>query len=394
LPTESKSLIEVVMPQLGISMTEGTILKWHAAPGAEVAYEQTICDIATDKIESEIPAPASGRLVEIICQAGETVDAGTAIAIIESSEAPRASAATATAASPSPGAAEALRKANRDRAPGEPVYSPVVLRLAVQHHIDLTQIQGTGRDGRIRKQDVMAVIEAAGPTAAAPLEPYVPPPPTPLSPMRQAIGEHMKRSMDVAATVTSWIEVDFSAIERARREAGLTALPVVASATIATLAEYPDLNAWLEGERFVRHDAVNLGIAVALADEGLIVPVIRDAQDLTIADLSARIRDLAGRGRRGRLLPDEVRDGTFTITNPGQFGTMMATPVLNQPQVAILDIEAIVRRPVVVTAADGSEEIAIRPICILGMSWDHRALDGALAARFLGALRKRLENWE
>jgi pyruvate/2-oxoglutarate dehydrogenase complex dihydrolipoamide acyltransferase (E2) component len=238
------------------------------------------------------------------------------------------------------------------------------------------------------------VIEAASPTAAAPLEPYVPPPPTPLSAMRQAIGEHMKRSMDVAATVTSWIEVDFSAIERARREAGLTALPVVASATVATLAEYPDMNAWLEGERFVRHESVNLGIAVALANEGLIVPVIRDAQALSIAELSERIRDLAARARRGRLLPDEVRDGTFTITNPGQFGTMMATPVLNQPQVAILDIERIVKRPVVVTAPDGSDEIAIRPICILGLSWDHRALDGALAARFLGALRTRIENWE
>jgi pyruvate/2-oxoglutarate dehydrogenase complex dihydrolipoamide acyltransferase (E2) component len=201
----------------------------------------------------------------------------------------------------------------------------------------------------------------------------------------------MKRSLDTAATVTSWIEVDFSAVEALRAQAGTTALPVVAHATIATLADFPDLNAWIDGGDIVRHDAVNLGVAVALGGEGLLVPVIRGAEAMDIAELSTRIRDLAARARAGELAPDELHDGTFTITNPGQYGTIMATPVINQPQVAILDLEAIVRRPVVVRDAAGEESVAIRPICILGLSWDHRVLDGVLAAQFLAALRARLE---
>jgi pyruvate/2-oxoglutarate dehydrogenase complex dihydrolipoamide acyltransferase (E2) component len=209
--------------------------------------------------------------------------------------------------------------------------------------------------------------------------------------MRRSIGEHMKRSLSTAATVTSWIEVDFSAVEARRRELGVTALPVVAAATVETLAQFGELNAWLEGERYTRHTDVNLGIAVSLGAEGLIVPVVRAAQTLGVAELAQRIADLAARARAGTLSPDEVRDGTFTLTNPGQFGTFMATPVINQPQVAILDTEAIVRRPVVVTQ-DGAETIAIRPICVLGLSWDHRALDGVVAARFLAALRERLQS--
>jgi 2-oxoglutarate dehydrogenase E2 component (dihydrolipoamide succinyltransferase) len=170
-------------------------------------------------------------------------------------------------------------------------------------------------------------------------------------------------------------------------EIGTTALPIVAKATLQTLGEFPDLNAWVDGERFTRHETVNLGIAVAI-EGGLIVPVIRSAELLSVLGLGSAIRELAGRARAGELAPDELADGTFTITNPGQFGTVMATPVISQPQVAILDVEAIVRRPVVV-----DDEIVIRSICILGLSWDHRALDGAIAARFLGALRRRLESW-
>jgi pyruvate/2-oxoglutarate dehydrogenase complex dihydrolipoamide acyltransferase (E2) component len=201
----------------------------------------------------------------------------------------------------------------------------------------------------------------------------------------------MLRSLRTAATVTQWIEVDFEMVEARRRALGITALPVVASATIATLAEFPDLNAWLDGEEYTRHREVNLGIAVSLGDEGLIVPVVRAAHALDTPQLAAAIADLAARARAGELHPDEVHDGTFTITNPGQFGTLMATPVIAQPQVAILDIEAITRRPVVVEDSDGAETIAIHSICILGLSWDHRALDGAYAARFLAALRARLQ---
>jgi pyruvate/2-oxoglutarate dehydrogenase complex dihydrolipoamide acyltransferase (E2) component len=265
-----------------------------------------------------------------------------------------------------------------------------VLRIAAEHGVDLAGVTGTGRDGRIRREDVLAAAAAGGAAARGPAA-YVPPAPVERSRVRRLIGEHMKRSLDTAATVTQWIEVDFSAVEERRRALGVTALPVVAEATVATLAQFGDLNAWLDGATYTRHVDVNLGIAVSLGTEGLIVPVVRAAQRLDVAGLAAAISDLAARARAGTLSPDEVRHGTFTVTNPGQFGTLMATPVINQPQVAILDIEAIVRRPVVVTGAGGAEEIAIRPICVLGLSWDHRALDGAYAAQFLGALRACLE---
>jgi pyruvate/2-oxoglutarate dehydrogenase complex dihydrolipoamide acyltransferase (E2) component len=212
----------------------------------------------------------------------------------------------------------------------------------------------------------------------------------------------MKRSLDTAATCTTWMEADMSRVEAARRRAkasallGVTALPIVARCAIEALAEHPALNATLEGERYTRHDPVHLGVAVSLGEDGLIVPVIRDAQTLSAEQLGLAIRDLARRARSGGLAPDEVRGGTFTVTNPGQFGSLMATPVINQPQVAILDLEAIIKRPIVVSSDDGTDDdmIAIRPQTILGLSWDHRALDGAQAAQFLAAVRRRLEHWD
>ena len=326
------------MPQLGISVTEGTIVQWRKRPGDAVGYEEPICDIDTDKIESELPSPVAGTLVEILVGVGETVDTGTAIALIASDGSHEVPVAVPDATEPK---LTAVAAAGREH-----LYSPVVQRLAAEHGIDLATVVGTGTGGRVRKQDVLAAV------------------------------------------------ADFSAIVVARTQLRTTALPIVASATMATRAEFPDLNAWLDGGDIVRHETVNLGIAVALGTEGLLVPVIREAERLSIAELSARIRDLAARARTGELGPDELRDGTFTITNPGQYGTIMATPVINQPQIAILDVEAIVRRPVVVLDPSGQETIAIRPICILGLSWDHRALDGVLAAQFLGSLRERLERWE
>jgi pyruvate/2-oxoglutarate dehydrogenase complex dihydrolipoamide acyltransferase (E2) component len=320
----------------------------------------------------------------------------------------------------------------------------VVQRIAAEHGIDLAQIPGTGRGGRVRKQDVLAFIEQGGVGQAPPSaqdatvveepplhieSPYRPeptpapapgagagapprppgtragapprPPGTPiptaapgqLSRMRRQIGEHMKRSLDTAAHCTTWIEADMSRIEAARKSFGLTALPFVARATIAALREHPDLNAWLEGEDYTRHQAIHLGIAVSLGENGLIVPVIHDAHELSVEGLAGRIKDLARRARQGALTPDEVRGGTFTITNPGQYGSIMATPIINQPQVAILDLEAVVKRPVVVSDAEGSDSIAIRPMTIFGLSWDHRALDGALAAQFLATLKGHVEGW-
>lgn len=385
-PAASAGLVDVEMPQMGVSVVEGTVVEWKVAIGDPIAAEQTICEITTDKIDTELPAPASGVLHEIVVAVGETVEVGTVLARIATGE----------------GAVTNGRH-----------YSPVVTRIAAEHRIDLSSVTGTGRDGRVRKQDVLAFIAGGAQTAPAadpPLHiesPYRPDPVPEetgsgtLSRMRRQIGEHMKRSLETAATCTTWMEVDMGRVEHARKQArvgdlsGITALPIVARATIEALHEFPALNATLDGERYEQHRRVHLGIAVSLGkDGGLIVPVIRDAQELSAEGLATRIMDLAKRARSGRLAPDEVHGGTFTITNPGQHGSIMATPVINQPQVAILDLEAIVKRPIVVSDDDGNDMIAIRPQTILGLSWDHRALDGVLAAQFLGAVRRRLERWE
>jgi 2-oxoglutarate dehydrogenase E2 component (dihydrolipoamide succinyltransferase) len=266
----------------------------------------------------------------------------------------------------------------------------------------------------VRKQDVLALVNGDG-GAATPAQPepplhiespYVPEPPAPaaapgpapvdgggLSRMRRQIGQHMKRSLETAAHCTTWIEVDMSRVEAARARLGVTALPFVASATISALREHPALNATLDGEHYARHHEINLGIAVSLAEDGLIVPVVHGAHELSVEGLAARIKDIARRARARELSPDDVAGGTFTITNPGQYGSIMATPIINQPQVAILDLEAVVKRPVVVSDAAGNDAIAIRSMTILGLSWDHRALDGALAAQFLAALKQHLEGW-
>jgi pyruvate/2-oxoglutarate dehydrogenase complex dihydrolipoamide acyltransferase (E2) component len=423
--------IDVVMPQMGVSVSEGTIVEWRKQVGDWVEYEEPIVDISTDKIDTEVPSPAAGRLAEIVVEPGTTVDVGTVLARLSTDAKPgqahaseQNGAPAAEPAAPQP-AAPAERRPERERPERERPqgdgrrYSPVVQRIAAEHDVDLAQVQGTGRDGRVRKQDVLAFIESGPPAAQepplhiespyrpeppapkpappaapapAPTSTYQPPAAAPLSRMRKTVGDHMKRSLDTAATCTTWIEADMSRIERARRDAGLTALPFVARATIDALREYPALNAWLQDDEHTVHADVNLGIAVSLGEDGLIVPVIRSAQDLSAEGLAKRIKALANAARERTLRPDDVQDGTFTITNPGQYGSVMATPVINQPQVAILDLEAVVKRPVVVTDPDGHDSIAIRPITVLGLSWDHRALDGALAAQFLAALKRRIES--
>jgi pyruvate/2-oxoglutarate dehydrogenase complex dihydrolipoamide acyltransferase (E2) component len=400
-PTET--LVDVTMPQMGVSVAEGTIVSWHKRAGDWVEADETLAEVTTDKIDTEIPAPATGRLAEVLVEEGVTVDVGTPLARIATDARPgepHASESDALEAAPEPvpdAAPEPVRVAER---PHGRRYSPVVQRIASEHGIDLEQVRGTGRDGRVRKQDVLAYVESgAARPADAPLHtesPYRPEPTPdaqPLSRIRRAIGEHMKRSLDTAATCTTWIEADMGRVESARAELGVTALPIVGRAVVETLREHPSLNAWLEGDQQTLHRAVHLGIAVSLGEDGLIVPVIADAQDLSVEGLGTRIRDVAKRARARELTPDEVRGGTFTITNPGQYGSIMATPVINQPQVAILDLEAIVKRPVVVTGEDGVDAIAIRPMTILGLSWDHRALDGAQAAQFLAGLKDRLEAW-
>jgi 2-oxoglutarate dehydrogenase E2 component (dihydrolipoamide succinyltransferase) len=375
------AVADVTMPQMGVSVAEGTVVEWKVGVGDPVAAGQTVCEISTDKIDSEVPAPAGGVVSEVLVAAGETVAVGSVLARLAL------------------GAAEPTLVPRRREASG---YSPLVKRIAAEHGIDLSAVAGTGRGGRVRKQDVLALVHAEAPLHIE--SPYRPEPEPPvqtaatpsggLSRMRRTIGEHMKRSLHEAATCTTWIEADMSAVERARAERGLTALAYVARASVVALRAFPALNAWLEGERYTRFDdAVHLGIAVSLGEAGLIVPVVKDAHLLSAEGLGAKVRELAGRARAGELTPDEVRGATFTITNPGQYGSIMATPIINQPQVGILDLEAIVKRPVVVTdPRDGSEAIAIRPMTILGLSWDHRALDGAVAAQFLAVIRQELES--
>ncbi len=401
--------VEVTMPQMGVSVAEGTVVEWRKRPGDWVEADETICEVSTDKIDTEVPAPVSGRVTELLVEVDTTVDVGTVLARIATDATPgemhsaeEVAAETESEPEPEPAPTRAPRR-----------YSPVVQRIAAEHGIDLERIEGTGRGGRVRKQDVLAAVEANGhgngSAEPPPLHiesPYRPdesePGPEPasapaggetLSRMRRSIGEHMKRSLETAATCTTWIEADMSRIEAARAQLGLTALPLVARCVIAALREHPQLNAWLEGERHTLHEGVNLGIAVSLGDDGLIVPVVERAHELSAEGLAGRIKDLARRARAGELSPDEVRGATFTITNPGQYGSMMATPIINQPQVAIVDLEAIVKRPVVVTDEAGNDAIAIRPMTILGLSWDHRALDGVLAAKFLAAVKRRIEGW-
>jgi pyruvate/2-oxoglutarate dehydrogenase complex dihydrolipoamide acyltransferase (E2) component len=420
--SSTSTVVDVTMPQMGVSVAEGTVVAWRVEVGDPIEAEQTICEISTDKIDTEVPAPATGVVTEILVPVDTTVEVGKVLARIATGEgAPTARPAAPEAAAPAtaaPATGAPATAAPETAAPEAPPahdapdsgasngrravpgrrYSPVVQRIAAEHGIDLERVPGTGRGGRVRKQDVLAFVENGAPVEEAPLHiesPYRPEPasaaaaPGQLSRMRRQIGEHMKRSLDTAAHCTTWIEVDMGRIEAARMQLGLTALPFVARAAIAALREYPSLNAWLEGERYTVHEPVHLGIAVSLGDDGLIVPVVHNAHELSVEGLAARIKDLARRARSRELTPDEVRGGTFTITNPGQYGSIMATPIINQPQVAILDLEAIVKRPVVV----GDDSIAIRPMTILGLSWDHRALDGALAAQFLAAAKRHLEGW-
>ena len=386
----TSALTDVVMPQMGVSVAEGTIVEWHKRVGDWVERDEVIVEISTDKVETEVPSPESGRVSEILVEVGTTVDVGTVLARLDAG------------ARPGEPHVEESTVDSRQSTVAPPV-TPVVRRMVAEHDLDISKIPGTGRNGRVTKKDVVAFMKEWGERPAEPVlhteSPYVEAEPlstvdrrlstepgVPLSPMRRSIGDHMVRSLQTAAHCTTVVEADMSAVEGARGK--LSYLPFVARAAIAALREHPQLNATLEGDRLHVHDEVNLGIAVALGDDGLIVPVVKDAHELSHEGLATRIADLAERARSKRLTPDETKGGTFTITNPGRYGALLATPIINQPQVAILDLEAVVKRPVVV-----GDAIAIRPMTYLCMSWDHRALDGVLAARFLSSVRAHLEGW-
>jgi pyruvate/2-oxoglutarate dehydrogenase complex dihydrolipoamide acyltransferase (E2) component len=411
--SSTETLIDVLLPAMGTSITEGTIIGWSKSVGDTVSADEPLCEVTTDKVDTECPSPSAGVLTEILVQVGETVDVGTVIARLAVAG-EQGSTSAAPSSTPPPAPAPAPSRGN-----GRPRrHSPVVSRMAAAHDVDLDQVPGTGANGRVTKKDVLAYLEREPNErplhSESPYRPDPEPQPQqqpqpqekagaapvaddlggrsePLSRMRQSIGTAMLRSQSTAATCHTMVECDMSRIEARRRELGLTALPLVARAVIETLRGFPELNATLDGATITRYDRVHLGIAVSLGADGLIVPVIRDAQDLSPEGLGGQVKDLARRARSKQLQPDEVRGATFTITNPGAAGAVFATPIIDVPRVAILDLEAIVRRPVVVTDADGRESIAIRPMVNLILGWDHRAMDGIYAAQFLSALRTRLE---
>jgi pyruvate dehydrogenase E2 component (dihydrolipoamide acetyltransferase) len=440
----TETAVDVVMPQMGVSVSEGTVTKWLKREGEHVEADEPLLEISTDKVDTEVPSPASGTVTHILVQEGETVAVGTKLGQIGGGgDAPAAPAPAPAppAAAPQPEPAPAAEAPPAPAPAPEPTpvqqpsgngafVSPVVARIASEHGIDPGQVPGTGRGGRVTKQDILAFVERGAPEAAPeaqpapaapaarPAAPQPPPAPTaqpaeaqqgetlePVSAMRRGIAEHMRRSVDTAAHVTSAIEVDMSRIVAARDTmkkeyqaaygVNPTYLAFVAMAAVETLKNYPYVNGELRGDSIVTRNFVNLGIAVELAEgKGLIVPVIRNAETLNLLGIAKAIADLAARARDKKLLPDDVQGGTFTITNPGGYGTFHGTPVINQPQSAILGTYALVKRPWVVTDENGNDAIAIKPIMNITLTYDHRLVDGAYAGRFLRDLRERLQSWE
>jgi pyruvate dehydrogenase E2 component (dihydrolipoamide acetyltransferase) len=452
--------VDVVMPQMGVSVSEGTVTKWLKNVGDNVSADETLLEISTDKVDTEVPSPGSGVVSEILVQEGETVAVGTLLARIGGEagasapppaavpEPPTQAAADAANASSSEGVTAApaqeqplsppteTAKPSNGNSESHTFVSPVVARIAAEHGIDPSTVPGSGQGGRVTKKDILAHVEGGGtpapapPTPTPPPSPAPPPPPPPapapqqqqqqqqapaaagegetiepLNAMRRGIAEHMRRSLDTAAHVTSAIEVDLSKVVAIREKlkaeyqkgygVNPTYLAFIARATVETLRDWPWVNAELRGESIVTHNYVNLGFAVALeGGKGLIVPVLKHAEGLNLLGMARGIADLASRARNKGLMPDDVVGGTFTITNPGSFGTFHGTPIISQPQTGILGTYALVKRPWVVQDELGQDVIAIRPIMNLTLTYDHRLVDGAYAGGFLRDLRKRLENWD
>lgn len=384
--------MDVVMPQLGETVTEGTVTAWHKAAGEPIKANEILFEVSTDKVDTEVPAPADGVLSEILVEAGTTVPVGTRLAVIggsgESAAVPEPAAA-APAGTPAAGRSIPLDSVPRKDSGGRPL-SPAVRRLIAEHGLDLAAISGTGRDGRITRQDVEALLapEPAGSDLV------------PLSRMRKQIGEHMVRSKATSPHVLQAVEVDFHAVDRARDLHGeawrakegfsLTYLPFIAHAVCRAISDFPHVNASIEGGNLRIHRRIHLGIAVDLGPGGLMAPVIRDAQDMDVASLARAVRRTAAAARDGSIGPDDLAGGTYTISNSGTFGTLITAPIINQPQVAILSTDGVRRKPAVVETG-GGEAIAIRPIGVLAQSFDHRAIDGAYSAGFLARAREILE---
>jgi 2-oxoglutarate dehydrogenase E2 component (dihydrolipoamide succinyltransferase) len=474
---------------MGVSVSEGTITKWLKQEGEEIQADEPLLEISTDKVDTEVPSPGTGVVQQILVQEGETVDVGTRLAVIgapgaapsDSSDGaapaaeeapPEPATAQAAAASEAAASAETPTPQEPEAAPAEPptpapapaepgangdgksFVSPVVARIASEHSVDVSQVPGTGRGGRVTKKDILGFVESGGqaaqpaaeappppeaaapaeapaqpappPEAPAPAQPVQPPPAPapapapvaaapsgelatgeneePMTAMRKGIAEHMRRSLDTSAHVTSAIEVDLSRVVDIRNKlkpelqksygVNPTYLIFVARAVTETLRDYPWINGEIRGDKIITRNFINLGFAVELADgKGLIVPVVKHAEGLNLLGMAQAVTDIAERARNKQLSPDEVQGGTFTITNPGGYGTFHGTPVISQPQAAILGTYALVKRPWVVQDELGKDVIAIRPIMNLTLTYDHRLVDGALAGRFLQSLKQKLESW-
>ncbi|HXY15738.1 MAG TPA: 2-oxoglutarate dehydrogenase, E2 component, dihydrolipoamide succinyltransferase [Terriglobales bacterium] len=429
---------DIVMPQMGESIFEGTITKWLKKPGDKVQRDEPLFEISTDKVDAEIPAPASGVLQDIKVGEGNTVQVNTVVGTIaadgeraaaqaqvapQQPVAPARPAATIKAEAPRPTvsaptpAPPPAREEEEDHARS----SPLVRKIAREHSVNLSQVQGTGLGGRITKQDIMAFLEnqetaAALALSAVPSAPSVPAsrpasaatPATipvdvvPMTQMRKIIAQRMVESRRTSAHVHSMFEVDMTRIVQLRNKtkaafeqrhgARLTFMPFFVRAAIIALQQFPIVNSSVEGETIHYHQHVNAGIAVAL-DWGLIVPVLKNADELNFLGLQRAITDLGERARSKKLKPEEVEGSTFTVTNPGQFGAVFGLPIINQPNTAILGVGGIMKAPLVVTDADGNDSIAIRSLVHLTLGYDHRVIDGAVADQFMAFLKKTLESW-
>lgn len=445
-------MAEITLPQLGETVTEGTITRWFKKIGEQVAADEPLFEVSTDKVDTEVPSPIAGVLTEIRVPEGDTVAVGTVIAVVgdagsapapapaaapEPAPAPTAAPAPSPAVAPAPVPAPApvATPAPSTAAPAPApaatqgqVLSPVVRKLISDNGLDVAQIVGTGPGGRITRDDVVAVIERGGARTAAPTAPAPAPTPSvpttaapasaprpsapravagardeivPLSKIRQATGAHMIASKGVSPHAFSVVEVDFANVDATRLRTkdefkategfSLTYLPFIARAVVDALGEFPHLNSSVTETDLIVHRFIDLGVAVDLDYQGLLVPVVRDAESKRLRAIAREIFDLANRARSRRVTPDEITGGTFTITNNGSAGSVLTMPIINQPQVAILSTDAIVKKPVVISVPGGGESIAIHPVGNLAMAWDHRAFDGAYAAGFLVKVKNILE---
>jgi pyruvate dehydrogenase E2 component (dihydrolipoamide acetyltransferase) len=402
--------MNVIMPQLGETVEEGTVAAWHKKEGDHVAIDELLVEIETDKVATEVPSLVAGTLRKILVAAGQTVKVGTTLAIIDSGDdagaaVPKVAAASAAASPPAFVTAPVAAKsaAQRNRNDHGTRLSPAVRRLVAESGVDLAQIRGTGRDGRIKRNDVLSYLQShhAAPAAPAALRDVAET--VAFSTMRKRIAEHMVRSKATSAHVLQAIEVDFSGVDAARgalkkawkeREGtSLTYLPFIARAVALALPRFPHLNAHVAGESLTVHKAINLSIAVDLDRGGLVAPVIKNVASLRVPDIARSIAKIAEQARNNALKPDDMTGGTYSLTNNGSFGTFITAPIINQPQVAILSIDGVHRRPWVVTDEKG-ERIEIRQVGILAHSFDHRAVDGSYSGAYLRLLKEILESRE